>query len=65
MTNLKHDYHQLLNTLTHQIDAMVYELETFIPQQKNANASELRHDVFPIIRRLKEAKKLAEESEFY
>ena len=59
---IKQDYLDTLNHINNQIDSMVYELDNFTSENPLKIPVEFKHDSFPIIRRLKEAKKLTEES---
>ena len=56
------DYLETLNHINNQIDSMIYELDNFTSESPLKIPVEFKHDSFPIIRRLKEAKKLTEES---
>ena len=53
-------YLSLLDSTINQIDAMLYEIDSFSHQPETP--SEKRFDLVPISRRLKEAKKYAQES---
>ena len=61
---IRKDYLETLNNINNQIDSMIYELDNFTSENPLKVPVEFKHDSFPIIRRLKEAKKLTEESLF-
>ena len=61
---IKNDYLDTLRNINNQIDAMIYEIDNFTSENPLKIPVEFKHDSFPIIRRLKEAKKLTEESLF-
>ena len=61
-TSIQNDYLETLNNINNQIDSMIYELDNFTTESPLKIPVEFKHDSFPIIRRLKEAKKLTEES---
>tara|TARA_Y200000002_G_C22373885_1_gene534269 strand:- start:134 stop:358 length:225 start_codon:yes stop_codon:yes gene_type:complete len=61
-TSIQNDYLETLNNINNQIDSMIYELDNFTAESPLKIPVEFKHDSFPIIRRLKEAKKLTEES---
>lgn len=58
------DYRLLLEHTQNQLDSMIYELESVSTQTISNFPTELKFDAVPIIRRLKEAKKLTQESLF-
>tara|TARA_B100000427_G_scaffold155457_1_gene129227 strand:- start:11032 stop:11253 length:222 start_codon:yes stop_codon:yes gene_type:complete len=62
MESIQEEYKATLENITNQIDAMIYEIENFYSDGPLKTPTEYKHDSFPIIRRLKEAKKLSEES---
>ena len=59
---IRKDYLDTLNQINNQIDAMIYEIDNFTAENPLKVPVEFKHDSFPIIRRLKEAKKLTQES---
>ena len=59
---IQKEYLSMLNAIASQIDSMIYELENFASSNPTKIPVEFKHDSFPIIRRLKEAKSLTEES---
>ena len=61
MNSYKKDYCQALQNVTNQLDSLMYELENFSDNIMTIPA-EYKHDAYPIIRRLKEAKRLTDES---
>ena len=63
MNSYKKDYCQALQNVTNQLDSLMYELENFSENSLKI-PSEFKHDAYPIIRRLKEAKRLTDESIF-
>jgi hypothetical protein len=60
--SIQKDYLDTLNQINNQIDSMLYELDNFTTENPLKIPVEFKHDSFPIMRRLKEAKKLTEES---
>ncbi len=62
MQTIQEEYKTTLDNISNQIDAMIYEIENFYSEGPLKTPTEYKHDSFPIIRRLKEAKKLSEES---
>jgi len=62
--NKTREYQDLLAQTINQVDTLVYELENFTTQSLKKVSVDLKFDAVPIIRRLKDAKKLAEESIF-
>ena len=60
--SIRNDYLDTLNQINNQIDSMLYELDNFTAENPLKIPVEFKHDSFPIMRRLKEAKKLTEES---
>ncbi len=61
---IQKDYLETLHNINNQIDSMLYELDNFTSESPLKIPVEFKHDSFPIMRRLKEAKKLTEESLF-
>ncbi|RAP31296.1 hypothetical protein DID76_03020 [Candidatus Marinamargulisbacteria bacterium SCGC AG-414-C22] len=59
-----YEYRQILKNTLNQVDALIYEIENFSTQSSTIVPTEIRFDAVPIVRRLKEAKKLTEESLF-
>ena len=59
-----YEYRQILKNTLNQVDALIYEIENFSTQSATIVPTEIRFDAVPIVRRLKEAKKLTEESLF-
>lgn len=64
MDDVIKEYRMLLEHTQNQLDSMIYELENVSTQRVTQFPTELKFDAVPIIRRLKEAKKLAQESLF-
>ena len=62
MNTIQKEYTSTLENICNQIDAMIYEIENFYSEGPLKTPTEYKHDAFPIIRRLKEAKTLTEES---
>lgn len=62
--SLLDEYRQLLEHSQNQLDTLIYELENISVQRLTTFPTELKFDAVPIIRRLKEAKKLTQESLF-
>ena len=54
---IKNDYLDTLRNINNQIDAMIYEIDNFTSENPLKIPVEFKHDSFPIIRRLKEAKR--------
>jgi len=61
VSSIKKAYAQTLVNVSNQIDSLMYELENFSDNIMTIPA-EYKHDAYPIIRRLKEAKRLTDES---
>jgi hypothetical protein len=62
MSSIQEEYKSTLNNINNQVDAMIYEIENFYSEGPLKTPTEYKHDSFPIIRRLKDAKRLVEES---
>ena len=62
MNLIQNEYKEMLENINNQVDAMIYEIENFYSEGPIKTPSEYKHDSFPIIRRLKEAKQLVTES---
>ncbi|MDC0036741.1 hypothetical protein OAJ27_00665 [bacterium] len=65
MLEISHDdYLEILDTVSNHLDSMMYELETITSLPARTRSAEYRHDVYPIIRRLHDAKRLISESQY-
>jgi len=62
MSSIQEEYKSTLNNINNQVDAMIYEIENFYSEGPLKTPTEYKHDSFPIIRRLNDAKRLVEES---
>lgn len=62
MSEFRKDYVLTLDNVNNQLDSLIYELEHFPAENTLKIPVEFKHDAYPIIRRLKEAKRLVEES---
>ena len=58
------DYLSILDAVGNQLDSMMYELDLSSSRPETQFSAEFRHDVYPIIRRLHEAKRLISESQY-
>ena len=58
------DYLLILESVGNQVDTMMYELDLSSSRPETQFGSEFRHDVYPIIRRLNDAKRLIDESKY-
>ena len=60
-------YNELLTQTISQLDSIIYEIEdyTLNPRSRAADFQDLKFDAIPILRKLKDARKYAQQSKAY